>query len=122
MQIKIRLNLAKFFIIKFISISTADFELIKKGHECKSSHTNLGWINSVQECANRCIRKKGCQFFSFSDFRRSDGLKYCDWEHTANGSCPEGWIQRNYDFYKLKGKSYNAYEYILYATFYHLIP
>ena len=86
---------------------------MKKDHECESTDKRLGRPYSVQECANLCVRTNGCQFFS----RATNGGQACNWEHTADGSCPEGWKQSHFDFYKVKGKSYNAYQSILYVTF-----
>ena len=58
---------------------------------------------TASHCANECRKRAGCKYFIF--FQRTSENEYfnCYWENTTAASCPEGWIESKFDFYKLKG-------------------
>ena len=70
---------------------------MKSGVECKSADESLGDEISIVECAKACKEKAGCNFFAFGT-GSNDGK--CYWEKTSTASCPEGWKQADYNFYK----------------------
>ena len=88
-----------------VLIFLEDYELIKPGHQCKSSDTLLGKrlrpFSSVERCANICRKIEGCKYFVVEN---DGGFETCWRENTTSSSCPEGWESSAFDFYKLKGK------------------
>lgn len=73
--------------------------------ECKSDDESLKWdLDSIDECADYCKNKFGCNFFAFgygSKFGR------CYMESTTSAACPEGFETDEYYFYALNSK-YNG--------------
>ena len=95
----------------------AGYELVKRGHECKSADEYLGTASSVSGCANLCRNNGDCTYFVLGN---GGGEQECYWEKTALSTCPEGWDDDTYDFYKLKGNICNIYTYSshLFVIFY----
>ena len=92
-------------ILYSILIPYADYRLIKSNVGCKSVESSLGSRPSLSECANACRNTENCHFFIYGKGWLKKG--WCYWEKTSEASCPEGWENDNYDFYKLTGgKSY----------------
>jgi len=78
--------------------SGASFELIKSGHECKSSDSFLGKFSNVEDCANRA-GETGSQFFVYGTDSKAGK---CYNEFTRSASCPEGWERDSYNFYEIR--------------------
>jgi len=76
----------------------ASFELIKSGHECKSSDSFLGKFSNVEDCANRA-GETGSQFFVYGTDSKAGK---CYNEFTRSASCPEGWERDSYNFYEIR--------------------
>jgi len=76
---------------------------VKCGVECESDDEWLIGDSTVSDCANACITKPGCIFFSHGTGEK-DG--HCYWEKTSNRNCPEDWQSDSFNFYEIKGKNY----------------
>ena len=87
-------------------ITDLDSIFIKVGHECKSADKHLGKFDSVGQSRNACKYKRGCKFFIYGtnskNIKKNEGQ--CYWEKTSDSSCPEGWEEDEFDFYKLMRK------------------
>ena len=45
--------------------NSSSFELLKAGHDCTSSDSKIGVVNTVAECAALCEETSGCEVFIF---------------------------------------------------------
>jgi hypothetical protein len=73
--------------------------LVKSNTECKSNDEELGTSSTLHECESKCRTQSGCQYFIFGKGAKAGK---CWWEKTTSESCPEGWLNNEYDFFKLK--------------------
>jgi len=87
---------------------SSEYILHRSGAKCTSAHTDLGYFKSVEECANACRDRSGCQFFNFDE---DSGIFYeanCHVQWTATESCSESFDESEssggskYDFYELE--------------------
>ena len=81
-----------------------DGVLVKTGHECMSSDAWMADNANLQSCTAKCRTTSGCSFFILGqNGTAKDGA--CWWEKTASEACPEGWLPKAYNFYKLTNSS-----------------
>ena len=72
----------------------AGHKLIKAGHWCKAVHANqLSTSFTLQQCADACAAKAGCNFFLYGVAGGNEG--YCYQEPINDKSCPSGWKPDN---------------------------
>jgi hypothetical protein len=83
------------------------FRLVRMGVECKSPDSLLGKFTTLSQCANACLKRRGCQFFIFGHLDTKKMFK-CYMEHTVSGCADEGFDSDNFDFYALKPELTNA--------------
>ena len=79
---------------------TWDFELVKKGADCEAAEVNLtSYMKSPSpfDCARRCAKSAGCEFFIFSQ-----SLGHCLWVKTHSADCKEGLLTGDFDYYEMK--------------------
>ena len=89
-------------LIVFIGVSHSDWTLVSAKTECKSDDESLKWyLDSVDECADYCKNKFGCNFF---DFGYGSKKGRCYMEYTTSAACPEGFETDKYYFYALNSK------------------
>ena len=71
---------------------------------------------TATDCAIQCRQRTGCKYFIFFQRTVIEEHFNCYMENTTDSSCPEGWKDSKFDFYKLKG-AYDSFEKIQTATF-----
>ena len=85
----------------------AAFEVVREGHECGSANLARGLFGEdgassatggLQECANACFVEAGCAFFVYGVGGEAGR---CWQETTADATCAEGWVEAEYNFYRL---------------------
>jgi len=83
--------------------SHSDWTLVKANHECGSGDESLKWgVDSVDDCADLCRNKVGCNFFDFGYGAGWGGKKgRCYMEYTKSAACTEGFQPDKYYFYAL---------------------
>ena len=75
--------------------------LRRSGAKCISDEVNLGFKDSVLDCAAACGAVAGCQFFIYG---HGDNAGRCFFEQTEDATCTEGFVSEEYDFYELEGR------------------
>merc|ERR1719410_1189580 len=71
--------------------------LVKTGVECQSSDKYSGKGLELRECASLVYFEGG----SYLVYGTGPNAGWCYMENTSSESCPEGWQNDDYDFYKL---------------------
>ena len=69
----------------FLGSNWYGYNLLKSRTECRSPDSQLGNVDSPEECSIKCSQKAGCKYFAV---KRSvfTGTR-CIWEKTNNASC-----------------------------------
>jgi hypothetical protein len=75
----------------------SSFELLKAGHDCTSSDSKIGVVNTVAECAALCGKTSGCEVFIFE--HTSGTPAKCWAESTTKTNCT--WKSGPWDAYGL---------------------
>lgn len=71
--------------------------LTRAGGKCNARETYIATAADASDCA-RQVEAKGGMYFSFGTGRKAGK---CYQEHTRAEHCPEGFVDDNYDFYKV---------------------
>jgi len=71
--------------------------IVKTDAECKSDDDYMGRMPSIVACM-AAVRDAGGRFFIYGKHDRAGA---CFKENTQTAVCPEGWIKKNYDFFKI---------------------
>ena len=96
---------AFYHLIVFIGKSPNGWTLVSTIGECKSGDEYLkGGLDSIDECADLCKNKYGCNFF---DFGYGSKKGRCYMEYTTSAACTEGFETDKYYFYAVNSK-YNG--------------
>ena len=81
----------------------ADAILVKSGHECNSKDKFLGHDKSASECAQRCKKETGCEFFLYGTRNTKCYMeKPTDTEINGQKCNGKDWVENYYNFYRRK--------------------